>query len=256
MISTNTDTAQGFRERRSMRLITFVALLMVVTGSMARGQSTNPDLLGRRWKAQWIACPGEPRREFGVFRFRKTFTLATAPRQFVIHASGDNRYELFVNGTRVLEGPARGDLDHWRYETADIAERLRPGKNVLAAVVWNFAELAPMAQMSNETGLIVQGDGAAEAVVNTDPSWQTLRDGSIEMNPVGNKTDYQYTVVGPGESVDGTRYPWGWETLDFDDSAWKAAVPNSPGGPRGLAGFTLDVSASKRWNGGIIARWL
>jgi hypothetical protein len=63
--------------------------------------------------------------------------------------SGDNRYELFVNGARVLSGPARGDLNHWRFETLDIAPHLTAGKNVLAGVVWNFAELAPMAQMTN-----------------------------------------------------------------------------------------------------------
>jgi hypothetical protein len=27
-------------------------------------------------------------------------------------------------------------------------------------------------------------------------------------------------VVGPGERVDGSSYPWGWEQPDFDDSQW------------------------------------
>ncbi len=53
---------------------------------------------------------------------------------------------LLVNGERVLEGPARGDLNHWRYETLDIASHLHAGRNALAAIVWNFAELAPMAR--------------------------------------------------------------------------------------------------------------
>ena len=54
-------------------------------------------------------------------------------------------------------GPARGDLKHWRYETLDIAPQLQAGKNVLAAVVWNYAEVAPMAQMMNETGFVAAG---------------------------------------------------------------------------------------------------
>ena len=119
-------------------------------------------LVNHLWKAWWITHPDGPQREFGVFHFRKTFTLESVPQRFVIHVSGDNRYELFVNGERVLAGPARGDLNHWRYETLDIAPHLLAGRNVLAAVVWNFAELAPMAQMTNETGLIVQGDSDAE----------------------------------------------------------------------------------------------
>jgi alpha-L-rhamnosidase len=220
-----------------IRKIAFTALLVLLWApslSISGGQSIDPNLFHGRWKAQWISCSDGPRREFGVFHFRKTFSLDTIPSHFIIHASGDNRYELFVNGTRVLEGPARGDLDHWRYETADIAPHLHAGKNVLGAVVWNFAELAPMAQMSNETGLIVQGDGAAESTVNTNASWRSLRDPAIEMIPVAAKTDYAYTVIGPGESVDGERYPWGWESQDFDDSSWKPAEPLSPGGPRGI----------------------
>lgn len=209
-------------------------LLVLAPGSLSNPQAKNSELLNRRWKALWIVCPHGPRREFGVFHFRKTFSLPSVPGRFVVHASGDNRYELFVNGARVLAGPARGDLNHWRYETLDIAPHLRPGKNVLAAVVWNFADLAPMAQMTNETALIVQGDGDTEAIVNTDSSWRCLHNSAVEMIPWDWKKVEGYFVVGPGESVDGARYPWGWETSDYDDSAWKPARAISEGGPRGI----------------------
>ncbi len=194
----------------------------------------NPDLLNRRWKASWIACPDASRREFGVFHFRKTFSLQSIPARFVIHASGDNRYELFVNGARVLAGPARGDLNHWRYETVDLAKHLLVGKNVIAAVVWNFADQSPMAQMSHATGLIVQGDTDAESPVNTDASWKAVTNNAISMVPPDRRKIRGYLVVGPGEQVDGSRYPWGWETLDFDDSSWKQALTIVSGGPRGI----------------------
>lgn len=76
--------------------------------------------------------------------------------EFIIHASGDNRYRLFVNVKEVCNGPARGDLANWNFETIDIAHYLRSGKNVLAAVVWNFAKFKPLAQMSNKTAFILQ----------------------------------------------------------------------------------------------------
>lgn len=194
----------------------------------------NPAILHRRWPADWIACPGSPHREFGVYYFRKEFTLASQPGHFVIHASGDNRYQLFVNGTRVLEGPARGDLFHWRYETLDIAPYLHTGRNALAAIVWNFAELAPMAQMSNETGLIVQGDTAQESVVNTNASWKALASRAVQMIPIDRKTIPFYMVVGPGERWDGAEVPWGWQETNFDDSAWQPAEVLVSGGPRGI----------------------
>ena len=74
---------------------------------------------------------------------------------------------MFVNGTSVSLGPARSDLDHWRFETIDIAAHLSPGRNVLAAVVWNFRIWSPMAQHSERTAFIVQGDSEREQIVNT-----------------------------------------------------------------------------------------
>ena len=146
------------RHRTGIRNIVFALALFLVPWSVSSPQTPGVDLVSQAWKAWWIAHPDGPRREFGVFHFRKTFTLDSVPQRFVIHVSGDNRYELFVNGERVLAGPARGDLNYWRYETLDIAPHLIAGRNLLAAVVWNFAELAPVAQVTNETGLIVQGD--------------------------------------------------------------------------------------------------
>ena len=55
-------------------------------------------------------------------------------------------------------GPARGDSLHWRFETLDLASFLHAGKNVVAAVAWNFAEMSPVAQMSSCTGFLLQGD--------------------------------------------------------------------------------------------------
>jgi len=144
------------RYRHTIQFILLAVALSLVPGSISTSQTPENDLASHLWKAWWITHPDGPQREFGVFHFRKNITLDSIPQHFMIHVSGDNRYELFVNGERVLEGPARGDLDHWRYETLDIAPHLVAGQNVLAAVVWNFAELAPQAQMMNETGFIVR----------------------------------------------------------------------------------------------------
>jgi alpha-L-rhamnosidase len=89
----------------------------------------------RFWNAHWIDVPGASPHDYGVYHFRRTFELAAKPEHFPVRVSGDNRYELFVNGKRLAFGPARGDLTHWRYETVDIAPALEAGKNVLVAGV-------------------------------------------------------------------------------------------------------------------------
>ncbi len=220
--------------RRARVPILLSLFLIAILPTSSSPREMNPALPHHSWPAQWIACPGSPHRGFGVYYFRKDFSLAVKPEHFVIHASGDNQYQLFVNGARIFEGPARGDLFHWRYVTLDIAQYLRPGKNVLAAVVWNFAELAPMAQMSNETGLIVQGDAAQESMVDTNASWKAIESRAFQMIPINRKAIPFYMVVGPGIRVDASRIPWGWQDVGFDDSAWKPAETLGYGGPRGI----------------------
>jgi alpha-L-rhamnosidase len=214
--------------------LAFLIIIGNIPGYQSVAEAAKDDIQTHAWHASWIAHPEGPRREFGVFHFRKTLMLEVVPQHFVIHVSGDNRYELFLNGERVVVGPARGDLNYWRYETLDIAPHLVAGRNVLAAVVWNFAERAPVAQVSNETGLIVQGDSRTEEIVNSDASWKVYKNAAIHMMPQDEKNMGGYFAVGPGEQVDGSQYPWGWEKRDFDDSGWVAARPIAHGESRSI----------------------
>ena len=171
---------------------------------------------------------GAPATEYGVYHFRRTFELPAKPERFVVHVSGDNRYQLFVNGRRVAWGPARGGLFHWRYETVDAAPYLEPGKNVFAAVVWNFGKLAPEAQVTFETGFLVDGDTSAESVVSTGMNWKCARDESYSPVPAGEVRGYY--AVGPGDRVAGPLHPWGWEGREFDDSRLAGSGGDWPGG--------------------------
>ena len=221
-----------------IRLRLFAALSFIPGGLFAQtAPPINPDLLSLRWPARWVGHAAGPYRDFGVFHFRKSFPLDQVPASFVIHVSADNRYRLYVNGTSVSLGPARSDLDHYRFETVDIARHLRPGRNVLAAVVWNFGIWSPMAQLSERTGLLVQGNGKAEEAVNTGPGtgWVSLRNPAYEAIPLGRGIVIQtFYVVGPGERVDASRYPWGWEQPGYDDSSWTPVASWGPAQPNEL----------------------
>src|ERR1700722_5285999 len=76
----------------------------------------------QKWTARWITHPTAPLRETVVLHFRRSLQLASKPSRYVVHVSADNRFVLYVNGQRVGDGPARGDLAHWRYETFDLSE--------------------------------------------------------------------------------------------------------------------------------------
>ena len=196
--------------------------------------------------ASWIAPPNVPGDSFVVFHARRTFALSSVPNRFVVHVSADNRYRLYVNGAPVSSGPQRSDVAHWRYETVNVAPQLRVGRNVIAAIVWNWGATRPVAQHSYRTGFLLQGDGEREAaLVNSGPGWKLLVDSAYAPIVITNATVHGYYAAGPGESVDASRYPWRWEQPDFDDSRWLTVAPpaaHSDAAP--LAAFEVPVGSA------------
>src|SRR5688572_21727876 len=93
----------------------------------------------------WITHPDAARSAPIVLHFRRSLDLAAVPASLPITITADNRFVLHVNGERVASGPSVGTPARWRYATLDLATHLRPGRNVIAAVVWNFGEAAPVA---------------------------------------------------------------------------------------------------------------
>ncbi len=208
-------------------------------------EKINPELLKKTWQAQWIYHPSASGTGYGVFHFRKSFQLANKPKEFIVHVSADNRYRLFVNGSPVCFGPARGDILNWRYETVDLARHLRRGANIVAAVVWNFGEFRPVAQFSIRTAFILQGNSDAESPVNTDRNWKVWHNAAYQPIAVDSTMVEGYYVAGPGDRVDASQYPWGWELPDFDDRIWaRAAAIRNPGVPRGLNNYACNSG----WN--------
>ena len=207
---------------------TWSFLLLLAVGAAAQ----TPKPLVPIWAAQWIDAPGASPYDYGVYHFRRTFELASKPDHFTVYVSGDNRYQLFANGKRVSWGPARGDLKHWRYETVDIAPQLRAGKNVLAAVVWNDGPFRAVAQITNQTGFVLEAERPENAAVNTSHSWKCIQDKAYSPQPIPADEVTGYHAMAANEHVEASSYPWGWEQPDFDDSAWKPAHELSHGAPR------------------------
>jgi len=220
-----------------MKKITpIIGIVLLWSSCTLYSQIPNPslpaDLINKPWSGKWISVAGEPAKEFGVYHFRKIIELDKKPESYIVHISADNRYKLFVNGKLVCLGPARGDMYHWNFETVDLAPFLKDGVNILASVVWNFGDnVSPWAQMSHRTGFIVQGNSDAEKKAETDKSWKGIRNPAYTLV---STTLNAFFVTGPGENIDGEKYPWGWETENFNDKDWKEAAEISQGLVGGL----------------------
>ena len=192
--------------------------------SQERDILVNTDWNNQRheWEASWITHPSASVFDYGVFHFRKNFTVETIEKPTTIYVSADNRYQLFVNGKDVSDGPARGTLKHWRYETVDISRYLKPGKNIIAAKVFNLGEHRPVAQFSNKTAFILQAEGDLSTQLNTgNGSWKVIQNHAYSAIEVTRKMVEDYYVAGPCDRIDGAKLLWNWESINFDDSLWE-----------------------------------
>jgi hypothetical protein len=207
---------------RQIALFLAVALAPVPLLSQTALQADGPH---REWKASWITHPTAPLREPLVLHFRRTLDLPSVPAKYVVRVSADNRFILYVNGERVGDGPARGDLAHWRYERFDLARYLKPGNNLITATVWNFGILAPLAQMSDRTGFLLESEATGTAGISTPKGWL------VEVEPGHRPLDRStvtlktYFASGPGEEIDAAKYDWNWNTDNPGPNWVPAASP-------------------------------
>nr|WP_321411975.1 alpha-L-rhamnosidase C-terminal domain-containing protein [uncultured Allomuricauda sp.] len=208
-------------------LVQFLCITIITAQEHQILESPAAKWQNQKWEAHWITTPVGSTYDYGVYHFKKGWSLEAKPEEFIINVSADQRYKLYVNGTLVVKGPARGDILHWYFETIDIAPFLKEGHNQIAATVWNFGFWSAGAQISQELGFILQGNSEAEKVVNTNSTWNVL--GNISYSPFfGYLQD-----VGPTEIIDGRKYPWGWKSQPNEDKfGWMEAKERERGIPQ------------------------
>ncbi|KAL6231284.1 hypothetical protein BDW75DRAFT_233729 [Aspergillus navahoensis] len=174
-----------------------------------------------------------------IVLFRKQFTAPTSipsNTPIPIHVSADTRYILFINGKRILFGPAKSYLQEYNYETIDISPFLMPGrKNVLAAKVLRYSPVKEgnlSMVRAGIGGFILHDRSGLLGISTTEGSgWKCLPDDSVRILPSSEWN----RALGPAfmqinEEVNGSLAERGWLDGDYDDSAWldaKRLVPRS-----------------------------
>ena len=183
-----------------------------------------PDSAQRTWHAAWVTHPTAPLREPLVLHFRRPLELASLPTSYKVRVSADNRFILYVNGRRVGDGPARGDLSHWRYERFDLAPLLHAGQNLITATVWNWGIFAPVAQISDRTAFLLESEATGADGISTPNGWQVeIESGhrALDRSSVDIPT---YFASGPGEQIDAELYDWNWQSVSEANANWVAVA--------------------------------
>jgi alpha-L-rhamnosidase len=171
---------------------------------------------------------------YQVRYFRRTFTVADPAQVHLrVALSADSRYLFYCNGTFIGRGPAKGDITHHFYDTFDLTRHLRAGRNVLAALVLDMSRVAhrpallgpPCSVMTYTGGFVLEGalqdlGGAVTEDLRTDDRWKVAVDKAHHFQ---NENTTFEGYLGYFEHRHAALVPTGWNSADFDDSAWPAA---------------------------------
>lgn len=164
-----------------------------------------------------LELPCDEHRDCHIL-FRKQCELNELPEKAVLYITADDYYKLYLNGKFVTQGPAPAYASHYGYNTVDVTEYLKPGKNVLA-VHTLYQGLINRVWVSgdNQHGLICDLVADGRTMVRSDESFRTARHSAYrEIGTVGYQTQFL-------EHYDAGAAEVGFEQPEFDDSQWQKA---------------------------------
>lgn len=185
---------------------------------LTRCLKTEQDSVGKAlqgafvWATLQLDMPGV------VLGFRKTFELWEKPSSALLHLFADARYILWVNGTYVDRGPARFQPNGPEYDTIDIARFLKPGRNAIALLV--VGNLSGGKVMRHRPGVSASLQVDGRQLWTTDKTWKWTDRTRFRLIKANWPNLWDAEVDARVEEGD-------WTAVDFDDSAWQAAVPVS-----------------------------
>jgi alpha-L-rhamnosidase len=211
---------------------TVVALLFLALMAADAAQQFPPG--DHPWHAQWITSADVQPYEPSVLHFQRTFHLHAKPGHFLVRVSADNAFLLHVNGILAGRGPARGDLNHWRFETFDIGPLLHEGDNTLASTVWNFAQYRALAQITCRTAFVLAVPDEFSQIADTGDSWLVEVDRGISVEPVTPSLLPDFYASEPIEQFREADSDAAWDQpAPASSFSWAHSVPLGNAVPRG-----------------------
>ncbi|GCE19835.1 family 78 glycoside hydrolase catalytic domain [Dictyobacter kobayashii] len=198
--------------------------------------------------ANWIWQQGEVSPRNFWLRVRRAFRLEAAEvRRASLLITADSRYELFVNGEDVGNGPVRSFPWAYSYDEYDVTGWLRAGEeNVLAARVVHWGDQT-FQYIRGRGGLLCElvleyADGYSERI-SSDASWLVAAD------PVFERHAPRISIQQGFEEQYDARQEDGWHLPGYQEDGWQAATIVGPVGtapwqeliPRSIPFLTRDV---------------
>lgn len=171
--------------------------------------------------AQWIE---QPEKTDASPLFRKTFSLKKPVASAVAYITSHGMYEASMNGRKIGNAhyaPGWTTYDkRLQYQTYDVTAMLSRGENAFGIMLgrgWYLSRLGWAKEGhgyydADRTGalamlVVTYTDGSRE-IISTDASWKC------------STGEILHSEIYDGETVDARKVQKGWNTANFDDSAW------------------------------------
>jgi alpha-L-rhamnosidase len=194
------------------------------------------------WKAKWIgldrAFPWDSVSKFARLSaryFRKEINASKKISKATVYVSGLGLYELYINGQKIGDqvlSPVPTDYSKTiMYNSFDVTQNLKQGKNAIATVLGNgrFFTMRQnyKPQKWHNFGfpkmilqLEIQYADGTKQIIGSDATWKITANGPIRTN---NEYD--------GEEYDARKELNGWNNIGFKDSKWLSVqLVKAPGG--------------------------
>lgn len=171
-------------------------------------------------KAKWIWCKEQSPNTYCYARGKMRLTALPLNAELSIVA--DSRYQVWVNGKYVGQGPTPFKRPYVFFDSFDVTDCLRKGNNVIA-VMGNYHGVGHCTYTPGKPGVlcgieVIDADGNTHETM-TNQNWKVL-ESKAYVKDVPRRTWATAWV----EYFDARKEPAGWNELGFDDSQWQSAV--------------------------------
>ncbi|NLB68781.1 MAG: alpha-L-rhamnosidase [Lentisphaerae bacterium] len=169
------------------------------------------------WEAKWIAGKDWDGESPIVWAFRRKFEVADKS-VIRIHATADQRYDLYLNGERIGWGSERGNHQNWFYESYELT--LTKGSHTLVARVWwtGHDKMSHYGHVTARPAFLLHAEDAWSHILDTGVAeWQVCELKGYSFAYPG--IEGAFWSIGGRTVLDSNKHLWGFEKGEGD--RWK-----------------------------------
>lgn len=150
---------------------------------------------------------------------RRSFTSGRDVERAVINVAADSRYMIWVNGEYLGRGPVPFKLPHVFYDSLDISQFLKEGKNVIS-ILAAYHGVRHCTYTPDRPGIWTGGlillPGGNIIDLSSASGWKVMT-----LKAYMRHTPRRTWATAFTEYYDARLEPQGWREVDFDDSLWE-----------------------------------